>query len=1184
MNDSIVAIGSTLDGAYRLEEEVGRGSMGVVYRATDINRQFTVAVKIMRTGAATDRRFRRLFRREARAMARLNHPGIVEVYGYGITEDDRPYLVMELVEGRGLHTLSMPSRLSFVVTLIDRILEALAHAHARGVIHRDLKPANVLLAADADDTAALARGTVKIVDFGIARIFNTAQSRSDPKRLSFAQVAAAGYKAETRPHEVRLEGTPRYIAPELYRGQEGVISPANDIYALGVILWEFICGKPVFDAENEAVLVALQIRGDIPECIPRPALGSIEPPTELLRAMLHPDPLVRLDHATEVRRRLSDWYREQAELRASSFVPSLRSGEGGAAEYWKNNDPLNETRTAPSSARAASEPEINLLSWRPMPIYGRAREQTWLWQFVEQLATTNGAAVCVLEGEPGIGKTHLARWLVETAYEGGGVQPHWCGLSSATTVDALRSLLDHHFFTTGLKGELLGKRLKEYLQQEAVRGAEFVVSIEKEASRIQVFLRPELQSPSTGSSDSDTTQRRSLTAMTFDVGEELAALISRIFERAAVRRPALVVFDGVETEHAHGVLRLVDHIMRSQRARGFPVLFVITAVRGILDELHGSARAALDYLAGTHQLHRLAIGPLGDIDLQTLLQRFESLDDSTRVRVTQRSDGNPLFALELAGQALRAEMTDSSEQITLSTPAGIRELWRRRVSIIASGSPIGGVAVRLLEFVAVLGSPLWMDLLNTGWNAPELDDYRSSRTNVSDAWDLWIDARVLSEDQGFVSFRHAILRDTLLDEIQGQARTADYHAAAARARRQLGLIRTPREWLRMAEHLFEAGQLDEAWPFALGAAQRLLLAGELESARKGFTRCEQIIEGVGAGPDDMRREPLDVGFAELSWRLGDPQEAQRRAQELCARAHRTGSMRLLGRGELLLAELALQNTTQEEASELFDRALARFETSNDDAGRADCLSGIGRLALRSGRIEVARRNLLHAQQIMRTRDNDEGLGQVGLLLAETSIVQGNMDAAQTYLAEARAAFERSGNSLGASRAIADSGHIAQARGEMAEAAEIFQLYLERAESLGDIPAAAQARANLAHARVHLGDYLSATDLLLHARRSIEDLNDRASLAIIESILVGALARLGHWEDARAMLASAMETIHSLDIYDIDIAESLELAADTDAARDGMGPQFVVLIEEAARQWRNLGRLERAHKLLGRHTG
>ncbi len=1181
-----VGVGDTLDGVYLLEQEVGRGSMGVVYRATDTVRRVAVAIKVMKADTATDGRFRRLFRREARAMARLNHPGVIQIYGYGITPGDRPYLVMEWVKGRGLHQLgSGPMALSFVVTLVDRVLEALAHAHARGVIHRDLKPANILLMPGGDE-GKLSRGSVKLVDFGIARVFDVLTSRSDPKRLSFAQLAKRGFNPETRPYEVRLEGTPRYIAPELYRGQEGLISPANDIYAVGVILYEFLSGRPVFEADSEAVLMALQIRGDIPVCQPRPELGKVQPPQRLLEAMLAPDPLMRLDHATEVRRRLLEWYRTQQGGDDTVRMPTRAELDAGVhSDIWGRDDPLNETRSAPSEALAASEPEINLLSWRPMPIYGRAREQAWLWQHVEALAPSSGASVCVLEGDPGIGKTHLARWLVETAYEAGGVCPLWCGLSSASTLDALRALLDRHFHTTGLDSAPVEKRLQQFLTYQAGSNAPFVVPIQQEMSRLAELLRPRKhKSPDPLRRGTTTTLTGNLGAVAFDVGEEVAALVSRVVERAGAARPVVLVFDGMESQHAEGVFRLVDHVMRNNRARPFPVVVIITAVRGVMDGLRGSARSALDYLVGTEQVSRLVLDPIQASETLGLLSRYESLTIEQRQHIVQRAEGNPLFALELAGHALRVEMSDSSPDLALATPEGIRDLWRRRVMIMASRSRVGTAAIRVLEMAAVLGSPLWLDLLNTAWQAPELQKHRHGSDDVLSSWDVWIDADVLVEDAGGVYFRHAMLRDTLLDDISGTTRAMEFNAAAARARRQLDLARTPGDWLRLADHLCAAGKPVDAWPFALGAAQHLLLAGELDAARRAFEICDSILVATGGDENDPRREHVDVGVAQLSWRLGDRAEAERRALGLCERAQRTGAMRQLGRGELLLAELALHGDSTGRASELFDRALGRFETCADKAGLADCYTGIGRLALRGGRVDVARRNLRQAEQMMAESNNHEGVGQVQLLLAETCEADGHFQAAENHLAAARSAFERAGNPLGEARAVSELGHIAQAKGEMAAAESMFEVYLEKAESMGDIPAAAQARANLAHARLRLGQTESAVELLLQSRQATADLNDLTSLAIVEAILALALARLQRWGDVTEVFTSSVATVHDLEIYDIDVAESLELTADAPGARDGLGPTFVVLLEEASRQWRNLGNIERAHKLLARHSG
>ncbi|MBT2440757.1 serine/threonine protein kinase [Streptomyces sp. ISL-36] len=200
---------------YALEELLGRGGMGEVWRATDRMLNRPVAVKLLLPGGdgvAAER-----FQREGRISARLNHPNIVAVYDYG-THDDRLFLVMEFVEGRSLaqelaaHGALAPDRMERIA---GQVAEGLADAHRHGVVHRDIKPGNLVLAAD---------GSVKIADFGIAYLAD--------------DVAAA----LTTTGEVM--GTTTYLAPERAQGRPAV--PASDVYALGCVLYELLAGQPPF--------------------------------------------------------------------------------------------------------------------------------------------------------------------------------------------------------------------------------------------------------------------------------------------------------------------------------------------------------------------------------------------------------------------------------------------------------------------------------------------------------------------------------------------------------------------------------------------------------------------------------------------------------------------------------------------------------------------------------------------------------------------------------------------------------------------------------------------------------------------------------------------------------------------------------------------------------------------------
>jgi serine/threonine protein kinase len=224
-----------LAGRYRLQEPLGTSLMAEVHAATDLELDRTVVVKLLKADADPAR-----FEREARAAAALTHPNIVDVFDYG-EEDGRPYLVFEFLPGR-----SLQERLSAGVPLPDAgtqriaadIAAGLAHAHEHGVIHRDLKPANVLF--DPEDRA-------KIADFGIAYVTG----------------------ADTITDVGTVLGTAAYISPEQVRGE--AVTPASDVYAFGVVLFEMLTGRLPFTAENAAQLAVMHRDVD------PPPLASIRP-------------------------------------------------------------------------------------------------------------------------------------------------------------------------------------------------------------------------------------------------------------------------------------------------------------------------------------------------------------------------------------------------------------------------------------------------------------------------------------------------------------------------------------------------------------------------------------------------------------------------------------------------------------------------------------------------------------------------------------------------------------------------------------------------------------------------------------------------------------------------------------------------------------------------------------------
>ena len=225
-------IGRLLDGRYEILEIIGTGGMAVVYKARCHRLNRLVAIKILKDEFARDEEFRRRFRAEGEAVAMLSHPNIVQVYDVS-TSDSANFIVMELIDGISLKeymekkgVLNWKETLHFSL----QIAKGLEHAHSRGIVHRDIKPHNVMV---------LKNGSVKVMDFGIARVMN---------------------KSNTLTKEAL--GSVHYISPEQAKG--GHTDNRSDLYSLGVVMYEMMAGRPPYDGES-AVSVAIQhINGGAP--------------------------------------------------------------------------------------------------------------------------------------------------------------------------------------------------------------------------------------------------------------------------------------------------------------------------------------------------------------------------------------------------------------------------------------------------------------------------------------------------------------------------------------------------------------------------------------------------------------------------------------------------------------------------------------------------------------------------------------------------------------------------------------------------------------------------------------------------------------------------------------------------------------------------------------------------------
>lgn len=274
--------GATLDnGRYELREPIATGGMATIYKAWDTRVERIVAVKVLRSLAKEDRRAIERFRREAYAAARLSHPNAVTIYDF-LEERGEHYLIMEFVEGVNLKQyLAQKNILSpqEAVQITSQVCSVLQLAHAHGFIHRDIKPQNIMITPD---------GQAKLTDFGIVRV------------IEAAGLTKTGI----------VLGTADYLAPEQARGEP--LSPASDLYSLGVVLYEMLAGRPPFVGPS-AVQVAMQ---HVNSPLPPPSKYNARIPQALemvVKKALHKEPERRYTSADAMRKALQESLKKSIE-------------------------------------------------------------------------------------------------------------------------------------------------------------------------------------------------------------------------------------------------------------------------------------------------------------------------------------------------------------------------------------------------------------------------------------------------------------------------------------------------------------------------------------------------------------------------------------------------------------------------------------------------------------------------------------------------------------------------------------------------------------------------------------------------------------------------------------------------------------------------------------------------------
>ncbi|MBW2256666.1 MAG: serine/threonine-protein kinase PknK, partial [Deltaproteobacteria bacterium] len=431
-------------GPFELHQFLGRGGMGVVWQGVHTKQQVPVAVKVLPGNTSHHSLYLENFRDEVRKVAQFTHPGIVVVFDYGempataaassreqlaggaladiALEAGSPYLVMELCDQGSLSQRVKLLTWGEIRGILLSLLDALAHAHARGVVHRDIKPDNILFTATGSS-----RPAVKLTDFGIALAHESVESATQPK----------------------IAGTLPFMAPEQFKDWRDQ-GPWTDLYAVGCVAYMLAAGKPPFIAQDPFGFAGQHMFKEPPALSLDPGVPP-EFASWVLR-LLEKAPRDRFRCAADAARALASLEVPIGSERSRYFHEMTTIFPAGGADSSLGDEPdLPEPGPPPTPVAAPSlrdpadpiEPELvpiplswkstatapmamsligagmGLYEWRAVPFVGRQRQRDHVWNALRETRTTGRARLVLLRGEAGYGKSRLSEWMAQRALEVG---------------------------------------------------------------------------------------------------------------------------------------------------------------------------------------------------------------------------------------------------------------------------------------------------------------------------------------------------------------------------------------------------------------------------------------------------------------------------------------------------------------------------------------------------------------------------------------------------------------------------------------------------------------------------------------------------------------------------------------------------------------------------------------------
>lgn len=847
-----------------------------------------VAVKILGAEAPLSRLAVMKFHKEVQAHASLLHPHIVPLYDYGVLkhppkehtrQDNVLFVSMPMAQFGDLTTLGQLNHWNQVWQLSQQLLNALAFAHARGIIHRDIKPKNILVFDGAHHP------NFKLADFGIAHV---------------ADLVA---KEHTKDLSIPI-GTPNYMSPEQIQGNWYQYGPWTDLYALGCMIYKAICGRPPFLATTREALYeqhlnaerpALEALFDVPKSVEAwlERLMAIQPQDRFVCAAhalaMLPDPFVH--ESLWMSRDANDVVQasfyipmtfERAVCTPSEALPVLPHANEqvtdlkvadlfnvGGFEHW-NAHRIPPWQVESPLPEVAPGMGLSLFKLREIPLCGRLDARDRIWSALQCVVDDRQLHVVHIKGEVGVGKSELVQWVARRVHELGVAQVLTCSARYGTSGHIISDMFDAFFQSWRLAGESLHQHLQAFIPPARVVDYPYLSDVET----LVKMMRPAEHRLNT---------------------QQVQAMLTRMVRRLTQSRPLVMVVD--DAHDAPEVMQWVEHL------QGQPDLPVLVLCATETQPLLLQVDCCVDLL------------PLSVQESHHMLSSVLPVHISLSEHIHAHAEGNPLFAIQLLNHHIERDALSWQVQSFVlnaqkqTVPPDIQALWLERLTRLLTLFDIAqhDAISQSLELAATLGGPFELET----W----MMACARAQVQMPDGLiEQLLAQAMMTQSENGLRLCHGLLRRCLMHVATLNHRQHHNHRVVAEV---LASCLVSSDWqgaIQVARHWINALQPENALPLLDGVVTSLIQQGALQRNQSIVALYHQAVAQCHLPPEHYHAIACDIATQVQRINSGQPALAIEALMPLYQQALKRQHNGLATQAAYLIATAYLRQGLVEKAS------------------------------------------------------------------------------------------------------------------------------------------------------------------------------------------------------------------------------------------------------------------------------